>query len=266
MKIPVFLFIVLFTVCSLTALSADEFLVLSSTPSEEAAGLCFVEPDRETVIVIPDEAGSMAKYAASLLQTNIERSTQHQAKLLTQEESHSGGFLAHAIQLVVVGRSLQQTPLRDTFTIQASRDWGRNIIRVSSPSERGLIRGAAELLRRTVGAEWFPPRTHHCYFGRYNGVSQQGRMKLTTYLERRKRLVWPDTLNPFTHTDLFQDQGLLIDRFQVHPSLIDWSLLQGIDLLAVFLQTSPQKGNLFIPVEGDEIVRLRKVFDHAHEL
>jgi hypothetical protein len=90
-------------------------------------------------------------------------------------------------------------------------------------------------------------------------------MQLATYLVSHERLVWPDTLNPLTHTDLFLDQGLLVDRYQIHPSLIDWCLLHGINLLAVYLQASPQRDLPFVPVEGDEMSRLRSAFDYAHE-
>ena len=259
-------FIVGLTVASCPAVfGSEDFLVAATRPPAEEPGLCFLEPDRQTVLVVPDDAGPLVEHAAELLRKNIERSTQYRPEIFTEEEALSKGFLAHAVQLARVGRSLPKNNLRDTFTIQASRDWGRNVIRISSPTERGLVRGAAELLRRTMNAEWFPPRTHHWYFAWYNDIPQDCRMKITTYLVHRERLVWPDALNPLSHSDLFQDQGLLVDRYQVHPSLIDWCLLHGIDLLAVYLQASPYRDLPFVPVEGDEINRLRSIFDYAHE-
>jgi len=260
------LFSVFFLLSASMGWGFEDFLVVSDRSPDPQPGLVFLEPNRGTVIVIPEQCGAPVKYAAELIQQAIEQSTGYQAKILNDEEALSHGFLEHSIELVRVGRFAPARDVRDTFTIQASRDWGRNILRISSPTERGLLRGAAEMLRYTMNAEWFPPRTHHCFFWKYNHVPQDPRMKIMTYLERRERLVWPDAINPLTHSDLFADQGFLIDRYQISRSVVDWCVLQGINLLAVYLECSPDRDALFVPLEGKEIARLREIIDYAHQL
>ena len=223
----------LFLLTPVLSATPDNSTVTAEVQADEAEGFCFVEPGRDTVIVLDEDAGFLAERAANLLQITVERSTGQPPKILHYDAALSKGFLAHAVELTRVGPKLDYVPERDTFTIEARRDWGRNIVGILSVTERGLHRGAVELLRRTAKAEWFPPRAHHRRSGAHNRIPQDLRMETSAYIQRQERLVWPQALNPLSHTDVFEDQSLLIDQQALHTSLIDWCLVTGFDTLVV---------------------------------
>jgi len=91
-------------------------------------------------------------------------------------------------------------------------------------------------------------------------------MNMSTYVDRRERLLWPTALNPLSHTDVFRDQVLLIDRLSFHRSVIAWSLVAGFDALLVDMRRPP--GDDSDPRSNDEleIRRLGSLVSYANEL
>lgn len=86
-------------------------------------------------------------------------------------------------------------------------------------------------------------------------------MKMSAYIQRQERLVWPEALNPLSHTDIFEDQALLIDRQALHTSLIDWCLVTGFDTLVV--DTRPESNAA--SNANDEARRSNSLVSYAHK-